>query len=79
MFQFNVLAFDIAKIAEGFQHDVQINAFLLGAASVPQHANNRNLLQRLLRAGGERPGRRSPAERRYELPPSDADCHLSRP
>jgi hypothetical protein len=34
----------------------------------------------LLRAGGKRPRNCSSAERRrYELPSSDADCHLPRP
>ena len=78
MFQLNVFAFNVAEIAEGFPQNAQINVFLLGAAAVPEHANNWDLFRGLLRAGGERPGRRSAAEHGYELPPSDADCHLTR-
>jgi hypothetical protein len=44
MVQMDVLAFDIAKIVERFYQHTQINFFLLGAARVPEHANNWNFV-----------------------------------
>ena len=76
MFQLNVFARDIAKIVEGFPQDTKINVFFLGAASVPENANNGNLVPGLLRASDERPRRSRASERGYELPSSNPDCHL---
>jgi hypothetical protein len=59
MFQLDVFALDIAEIVEGFPQDTKINVFFLGAASVPEHANNGNLVPGLLRVRDER--RNSPA------------------
>jgi hypothetical protein len=44
MVQMDVFAFDIAKIVERFYQHTQINFFFLGAARVPEHANNWNFV-----------------------------------
>jgi hypothetical protein len=64
----NVLSFSIAKIVERLPQGTQINVFLLGAASVPEDANNGNLVQGTLCTRREWPGERRPAERRNEFP-----------
>jgi len=75
----NVLSFSIAKIVERLPQGTQINVFLLGAACVPEDANNGNLVQGTLCTRREWPGERRPAERRNEFPPCDVDRHLTRP
>ena len=54
MFEYDVLTLDIAQIVECFPQWAQKNVFLLGAAGVPEYANNGNLFRRLLRVDRER-------------------------
>jgi len=69
MFKLDVFTFDIAEIAECLPKDAQINVFLLGAAGVPEDANNRNFVRGALRPCRNRPCRLN-AEKGDELPPS---------
>jgi len=45
MVNMNVLSFNIAKIAECFRQNAQINVLLFGAVRVSEHANDANFVR----------------------------------
>jgi hypothetical protein len=71
-----VLAFDVTGFGKTFAERDHAAGIDIGRpdADKPNHRHHS-----LLRASRKRPYQRRAAKRGYELPPSDADCHLPRP